>query len=315
MYIEPKSEFATSSCMSGFYKFEKYKTDINGNIIEDSKVTFEQFPNLITDFGLNDIAVSNSVFDNCYLGSGSIEPAVSQTTLQSYLGTFNTLATSSTVKNTTIIPYYIAHKKVYRFNAGNCTGNISEVGIGRNTSALFSRSLITNNGIPVVITKLSEEVLDVTYELRLYPNITDVTGTITFTGNKGATHQYTMRPSVLSYWESPMMDPYTSSYRIVGGPTSYEVYDGIIGTIFNSPAGNYSSYSSPSYEVYVNNSMTYVPKITVPLDAGNFTNGIRSCKIGNYKTGIYQIQYDPPIMKTSNDIVILRSKVTWGRKI
>ncbi|KAK6697260.1 hypothetical protein SNK04_014178 [Fusarium graminearum] len=65
--------------------------------------------------------------------------------------------------------------------SGVGTGNLSELGTGTSSTNLFSRALIRDpiTGNPVTITKLPDEFMDVTFELRAYVSASDTTGTVT----------------------------------------------------------------------------------------------------------------------------------------
>jgi hypothetical protein len=300
-----------NALISGSYMFEKYKVDWKGDIIEDSKITlFTDIPNLITDVGITRMVNNSDFMNNCYLGSGSSSPTTLDTSLASYVGVNNTTV-STTISGSTTVPYYTDARRVYRFNAGNCTGNISEVGVGNVSNNLFSRSLIKDiNGNPTTITKLHDEVLDISYIFRFNRNaISDVNGTITFTGNKGGTYDYIARYALVT--TNP---PVVGSLNTTTIPNG--VYSGDIGTITTNPSGTsshtHSTGNSHFMDPYIAGSNELNNGILIGLNNGNFAGGVRSCMFNFYLIK-YQIQFTPAIPKTAEDELRIYSKFSWAR--
>jgi hypothetical protein len=314
MIKESKNEISNKSKFKGTYKIEKYKADEYGNAISDSKILISEFSNIITDFGLNHLATNNYWRRYCYLGSGTVEPTVFDTQLQILNGGGLNYSSYSNF-NQTSPPYYATARTTWRFPAGTCTGNNTEIGIGSSATELFSRTLIKDlNGNPTVLSKLEDEILDVTYELRFYPFLSDVTGEITITGNKGSsTHQYIIRAANVT----------SNSYLNVGvsyyggyahSVYSYiHIYDGEIGSITSDPSGTSSYTTDKTLIPYENNSLESSIIVTFPITTGNFNTGIRSLIVRSHAFASYQIQFDPPIMKTEDDILSLTFKSSWGR--
>jgi hypothetical protein len=167
---------------SGHYKLEVVRPD--GNIRE----TLE-FDNLITNQGLDQIAsppVNNTSFGWPYLnthvevGTGNATPAFTDTGCQSPLAMFPNAAGSNVESSTQT---YVAAtggigywKSVwfYQYSTGAAAGNLTEICTGGCVALdthvrAFSRALILDgSGNPTTLTILSDEVLRVTYELRMY---------------------------------------------------------------------------------------------------------------------------------------------------
>ncbi len=281
-----------------------------------------EFTNLITNAGLNNLTDARW-HQSAFVGTGSTPPNVNDTNLAAYLSHSNPSSgkTTSTVGVSSSAPYYCYMRATYRFAVGEAAGNLTEIGVGwRGTSVnnLICRTLIKDaNGDPTALTILSDEILDVTYELRQYIPTEDVTGTITFGGNIGGTYAYTLRPSRIT----------TAGYGNVGGwggsnqfavvPSTtwtYAYTGGGLGTIFSSPSGNSlnfaSSVNSPSY---VQDSYTSTLTYTFGVDTSNHVNGI-SCFRFYLGNGAYQIKFDPPIPKTASDALSFTVSYSWGRK-
>lgn len=163
-------------------------------ISTDKRGVIAEFDNIITNGGLDRMAQNGDWMTWCQVGSGSSTPSALNTALDARIGAVNTLQ-ATTSGSQAVEPYYTFRTRTYRFAPGLATGNISEVGVGwASAGGLFSRALILDGGgQPTTITVLADETLDVTYQFRFYPKTTDGTGTVTITGNSGATYTYIAR--------------------------------------------------------------------------------------------------------------------------
>jgi hypothetical protein len=280
----------------GFFKLEAIKPDGSKRIVAD------WFPNLITNNGLNLLATSSATFSYCHVGSGSTDPAVTDTQLTTFIAGVLFKSSSSAVQ--AISPYYTALIRVYSFNAGVADGNLSEIGIGftSTTGNLFSRALILDGaGNPTTITILPDEVLDVTYECRIYVPETDILGTIVL---NSISYDWTSRASLAG----------TLSWSITTIQTaaSITVCDAPIGLITTSPAGS-ASLGTDTTAAYIADSHYVDVTVTWGLTLGNFTGGIDSV-FGSIGSAWYQIGFSPAIPKTSSDTLTLVIRHSWGRK-
>lgn len=292
--------------LAGYYTIHKQKvlTDENGQIVlnehgeqiligQAEKIT--EFQNLITDVGLNAFARGDSVTSYCLLSSENTVPNKSDSTIVS-IGVAYQASSSKFIRQVTDEPYYLSMSKVYRFNAGVATGNINKVAISsKNTgSDIFSVSLIKDvGGQTTTITKLADEILDITYELRLYVNTQDYTGKVNISGQE---HNVIVRPANLQYWSS-----------LFGIARYGFAYNGEIGTVKEQPKGNSSNFGDFVQQQYVEHSLTKSYIATANTDNGNLSNGIKSILIrDNYSdTCYFQVQFDPPIMKTNKQTLTL----------
>lgn len=302
--------------VKGFYKLEAVNAK-TGKV----RLLADWFPNLITNLGLDYMASNSNYLRYCYVGSGSATPAITDTGLNTHVATFdaglyNTGLTLNTQNFNNATPYYRYNIRTYRFGAGVAAGNLSEVGVGWGASHsgyTFSRALILDTyGNPTTITVLSDEYLDVTYEFRMYPLETDVTGNVTLTGNKGATYAYTIRPGNIAYLpnESAQYFPIAINY-IYGGSTTLDpkCSDAAIGIITAALAG---SDCTQTWAAYTNGTYYRDTTITMGLTVGNFGTGIQ--KLGLYIAACgWQVGFNPVIAKTSSDIVTITLRISWAR--
>lgn len=318
-----KTDFA----LKGIYTIQKYSA--GGVLLEEI-----QFENLITNGGLdmlgNDATWcggSTTLFGACYVGSGSTTPANSDTALAAYLATSST-RTSLTNTNLTAdgSSYYFGQTFVYRFNQGVATGNLSEIGTGTSSTALFSRALIRDpiTGNPITITVLPDEFLDVTFELRVYVSAADAAGTVTISGTTYDTLTRLCDVSNVAVWAGDFR--FTLRGIVAAGPTYWvgsnanqcSVYAGTIGAITARPSGasvnvpGGSSLVSTEPAAYVSGSYQRNAKVTLGLSMGNVAGGIRSM---TYRSGLgfWQTQFTPAIPKTSSLVLTLDTVQAWGR--
>jgi hypothetical protein len=209
-------------------------------------------------------------------------------------------------------PYYGWKRVTYRFATGVAAGNIAEVGIASGTTfgnALFSRALVLDElGAPTTVTVLSDEVLDVTYELRLYPTLVDATGSITVSGS--GTHSYVARAAVVTstswgYWLGSVanLDPNNGN--------NLTVRNGAIGPITGSPSGS-SASTGVGNAAYGNNNLYRDGTGGFGLNYGNLSGGIKSVYFGT-TLGYYQYELTPNIMKDATKTLTLTNRISWTR--
>jgi hypothetical protein len=268
-----------------------------------------EFDNLLTDVGLNQIGVGTP-FGWAQVGSGSVAPANTDTALQTHVASTNSNTASATgVQSAT--PYYGWVRQTYRFAAGVAAGNLSEVGIGWGTSGnLLSRSLIKDSDDnPTTITVLSDEVLDITYELQIYPPDADVDFDVTISG---VTYACVLRAAGVTgnQWDPSFMPAY-------GGSQGFAValVQGPIGPITAMPSGGSYANVNATMDAYSNNSLTRTGVASYTLDQGNSVDGIAAVVIQSQFAGTYQVSFTPPIPKDNTRVLSLNCSLSWARKV
>ena len=210
-----------------------------------------EFKNLILNSGIDYyMTSSNSFISGCILGSSSVPPVATDTTITNILGTSTTYQTGGAGgSNTTVLPYYTSRYWTYRFIEGVATGNIAQVAMpygsvnaANNTyTGLFSKALVKDgNGTPITITKLADEVLDVTYTLRIYTPSADVTGTTTISG---VNYDYIVRAANAGSW--------SLSVGAASSVYTARAYTGTIGTELGTPSGSYGETATKTFATYV----------------------------------------------------------------
>ncbi len=290
---------------AGRYRMQIVRPD--GTVRHDT----DWFDNLITNIGLNRFGTA-SVGPYCRVGSGSTAPLVTDESLVAQIGATTAVSPVGSVAGAAASPPYHAwYRRTFRFAAGVAAGNISEVGIGWATTGatLFSRALIVDaEGDPTTITVLSDEVLDVTYELRLYAPTVDQTFDIVI---GGVTYACVARAATVQSWVSNWLD-----WSVIGASTnlaSVVPYAGPIGTVLQAPSGSTASGASAVPNAYANNSMTRTAKATFSLTAGNVVGGIGALKLDSTAAGQFQIGITPKIPKDDTKVLTIDFAFSWGR--
>ncbi|WP_444919319.1 hypothetical protein ACJJID_00290 (plasmid) [Microbulbifer sp. CnH-101-G] len=303
----------SQSRVRGFYTVEKFKAR-RGAEIPGSRTTVAQFENLITDLGLNRLgeASPSAATTSCYVGSGSATPQVTDSDMNQFVAKHNVLGSDTRSAQSSVDPWYLAMRKTYRFNPLGSANNLSEVGVGWANSpsgALFSRALIRDaDGNPSSITVLADEYLDVTYELRLYPDLRDFNGVVTIGGEA---YNYLARASRANAAGASAWD----FDRTATSGAYVFAHAGDIGDITANPSGNSGggtgadiSYSQGSFEGW--------SQLSWGLSNANF-GGVRSVA-ANIGWGRWQVQFSrvsdgAAIPKDDTKILTLTLGHSWAR--
>lgn len=274
------------------------------------------FKNLITAIGLNRIGLGGPG-THAFVGSGSNTPNVNDTGMQSFVAATNAKTGSVSGAQSTE-PYFGWHRVTFRFPVGTAAGNLSEVGVGwysGSTHQSFSRARILDpEGDPTTITVLSDEVLDVVYELRLYPPADDVVGEVVIGGE---TYDFVVRPvgvTTVDGWGLNSLLEY--GIHPPGVPYQMVPFSGTIGTVTGGPTGTQGTASSNTVKAaYSNNSLKV--QYTMHWDlAGANIGGVGAVMMFPQakSLGAFQISFDPVIPKDNTKIMSLTFEFTWARK-
>ncbi|WP_299589554.1 hypothetical protein [uncultured Microbulbifer sp.] len=266
------------------------------------------FPNLITDNGLNllttvsdDWTYYYGILYTCALGSSNITPSNSDTTLKSLVASVNSINATQTINTT---ENYLSIVKGWTFPEGTAAGNLAEIGVGVDATNLFSRALIRDaDGNPTTISVQSNEILTVTYELRILIPTGD--GVSTVSG-----YNITLRSAGITstyYWKgrrfvvqkgSPNDDAYVSA-NDMGDATTMPTFD------TNRRATAFIT------DAYVDNSFSRTGRVQWDVTAGNIT--IKTI-VFRFGCGQFQFSVDPPIVKTNEHELTVDVSLSWGRE-
>ena len=304
--------------LGGKFKLQAVQKDTG-----EARDLTDWFDNLVLDSGLARMA-TGAWITGISVGSGSSEPLVGQTGLDSFIARTTHVYSWTQGRNVSVEPYYYWSRATYRFSPGQAAGNLSEIGAGWGNNDLWNRTLIKDlNGDPTTITVFPSEYLDVSFELRIYPNTTDITKTVTYqeTTTNGlediSQHTVTIRPNMT--YDIPMLTPYGYSTSFPISFTSYTgsassavtIYSGQLGTVTTEPT-TYLGYSTPA---------TVTRDPTDKEITGNVFHSIDNC-VGIHRSvvvstsiGSFKFEYDPPIQKTNTMELTHNFSLTWGRYV
>lgn len=331
--LVPNDPVTSTMGVQGWYKMEALKVDADGRVIEKSRrVVADWFPNLITNQGLDRLGGNNAsnVFIACQVGSGNAAPNVNDTGLVARIaGTASSPSSGGTVIGAASTPpYYGWVRNVYRFAAGTATGNLSEVGVGWGTtgSTLYSRALVLDtSGNPTTVTILSDEVLDVTYEHRLYPPTGDTTNVVNISGTN---YTFTTRAALVTtaaWWSmSGSSSSAPSGGAVLGlsssfGPSAVVAYNGSIGAITSSPGGSSAIFgNSPVLAAYSPGNYYRDGTVSTGTSGAVLGGGISAilARFGNNDAsgGVFQYGVSPAIPKLNTQTLTLTFRQSWARK-
>lgn len=302
--IEPRDPVICRPRMSGRYKLEAVRPDGRKRLLAD------WFSNVITDAGLDMIGATLSI-STFRVGTGAAQPDVTDTGLQTQVSSASReISTSSGADQG--VDRYTYERVTRRFAAGAATGNIAEVGVG-SVSTLFSRALILDGGgQATTITVAADEALDVTYELRSYPPLSDMPAVVDIGGTDT---DIVVRTANVGGWTARYSSGNAGTWILYSG-------DATLGAVTGNPSASQTAQPSSS-----SNNSDYSPgsylrafSRTYGLLAANLSGGIGALRFGCgtapfSRTGcLYQVSFDPPIPKTGSNEMTLNFQHSWARR-
>lgn len=298
----------------------------------DGSVKFEtgEFKNMILDTGLNRIVTqTNPVYVSidcagyCRVGTGNAPPAPADLNLSNQVASAGyTNPPPAGTWGVDLEGGFCWSQHIYTFALGAINNqNIAELGIGWATSGngtLFSRALILDaNGTPTTITILSDEQLRVTWEFRKYWPTEDVTGELANSGNRGGVYGYTIRASLIQNWGAGTYGQLGISNKNdpTGGAIGAGFYyaPSVLGGLDDPPSGSKQSSGFSVGNFTREGSANF--RYSWGLTAGNGSSEGISCLYwggtannsagGQASHTSFQIEFDPPIPKTAEDLLEL----------
>jgi len=278
------------------------------------------FHNLITDLGLNRFGTTggNSLYYRCHVGTGTATPSVTDTQLHNFLAAVSTSDPSNTAANSGPPDYYSS----LRFRWTSAIGalgnnNLTEIGIsGQDANGLlFSRELIRDSGgNPTAFPISDDEQLEVTYELRLYPNLTDVQATVMVGSNSHDTITRPIDVTNTSSWGPSAVSFSVANAGRSGASGVNRAFSGDLVSYTSSaisPSGNLGDASSGATAPYTNGTFYRDISNTWNISTGN--GNIRTVTFG-FGCAAFQVRYDPVITKTNTQVLTLHQRISWARR-
>lgn len=266
--------------LKGQYKIIVRRADLS--IREET----DWFDNVILNQGIDGLflssnAITGSSYSRIDVGTGSTPAKVTDSALESKIGECGDYQYQyhKTSTQTEKSPYSFSFELGFRSALGGVVGNISEVGFfsaQENVNRLMSRSLVVDSsGNPTSITVKNDEYLDVIWKMTVYMG----TGGNKFTFNdKGTTREITCNfsPAAMAYIGNsspPTWDDggiYFSGVHVSGSKDLPSV------TAYINPPYDMLNYNAFSEQPYESGTYKRQYNIEVPLNFGNFENGIGS---------------------------------------
>jgi hypothetical protein len=191
---------------------------------------------------------------------------------------------------------------------------LSEVGVGNTKDTLFSRAIIVDQfGDIAPITVLADESIQLSFELRSYVNPNDVLMNVVVAGNTTGSdvlHQVTIRPAQINTAK-------TINIGIGYSHNNIALYSGVIQVNTLPPSGsstslttyaNIAAYTPGSFQA------SFIFNTIFSETVGNYAGGVKAIRVSNSQCD-FQLGFDPPIMKTSSDILRFGVTLSWGRYV
>lgn len=268
--------------------------------------------NMVLNGGL--VAMLGSVANNvnirpvCGTGNSAVIPT--NTTLASFLaGSLSSAISVSTMQNTGTAPYYVKHTFTWRFPIGAVVGNVAEVGAAMTSgaptasTALFSRALVVDaNGDPSTVTVLSDEYLELTYELFIYAPA-DLSGSFNqMVDGVSTPFSYTIRPSLMATsatgWRNAIpAGPFPINPVASSSASSTVVSSGSIQNVVDDISGTASRVTSGVWTAAANTTSFYRDsRYSMGLDDANIS--ISAFRFGGMGV-CFQMSISPPLVKVS----------------
>ena len=282
------------------------------------------FKNLILNQGLDRLGIPDTNDPSilyAQVGSGTATPTVTDTQLQTYVASSASKSSADSVTNSGSPDYYGELTWQFVFAQGSVVATIGEVGVGWDNVAgnnLFSRALILDNtSNPTTISVTAIDELTVFYRLRVYPPLTDVTGTLNISS---VNYDYTIRVnnvtqfnySIYTFVSAQYFNEVAYAQVYEPGVTMSSITDnGLTGSFTPSPQN--SSKSVGTYapgQYYLDNTITW------GIDRGNGTGGFQGIVFtwGEvYGPFTFKMVFDNPIPKDNTQVFNLTMRFSWAR--
>ena len=297
--------------VAGFYKI--FVKDKDGKLHKKA-----EGKNLILNQGLDRWFVSdtNAIMTGCRVGTGSSNPVVTQTNLDSVLASTTTKTTNSGSSGG-VPEWYYFYERTYTFALGAVVGNVTELGVYDTSSILITRALVKDElGNPTAISVTAEEQLIVIYELRKYPPSGDSNLTLTLNFNGTPTDfASVVRAANIISTSFTLWNPGNSlsADTGVGRARAYETQT--LGAETSFPSGTSESCFLNSAGSYVNGTFYRDYTANFELTQGNFASGIGTLSLfgSNAARDGFQMNFTPKIPKTADRLLTIPVRLSWAR--
>lgn len=289
-------------------RFQLNAVKANGDI----RPLTDWFINLVLDSGLKRMA-EGAFLTGVSVGSGQSDPLVTQTGLDNFVARTTSIQAQSSGRQVASGNYYWWARVTYRFPQGAAQGNLSEIGVGWTNNELFNRTLIKDaDGQPTTIVILADEFLDVNFEFRVYPKMTDTVKTIKYQERINgelvdiSTHTVTIRPLIDN--NDISLSSGTGNRAVTFN--SATVYTGALNDMLTSPGG---STLSGGNVTQATPDPVLLKRMCQQFFDLNYGLGVHSTVAVRTSIGSYKFNYEPPITKTANYQQWHNFGISWSR--
>lgn len=304
--------------LSGEFRAILYNSD--GSVAHDSGWDSNRILNRgLVQYGAA-ITSANAWYSMCVIGSGGGATDDSMSSLESYLAEEGPTILNESGPIPTAPNYEFYSTRGYRFDPGQGTGTIREMGMSGypNTGNLFCRHLLAT---PIV--KSETQYLDIFYRLTVWPSLLTESGQVTIDG-------------IIYDWESSHYNLVNNSgndssvFALGGAPTfntnDYYVYPGAAAGLEDAkPVGsNLGTMAGSSGVVDDSGSGFNEWTVSYPLTLGN---GVDYCRTFIHRSGAVRLnkqtqftqiagQPNPGegIPKDNTEEMTMSWRYTWGRR-
>lgn len=269
------------------------------------------FPNLVTNVGLEYWARRDYGGFSCVVGTGTNLPSAQDTSLQHKVAETG-IGVSMSSGSSSASPYEAYNIFTGRFNAGTISTTISEIGVNMTAvDQLWCRQrILDDQGQPSAIAVLPNEYLDVAYTLYYYPNLTD----LSFTFNMdGVAYSCVSRHARAPRTASTMSENH-AIYRVHKIEAAYSTQQ--LGDITGEPSGAYVSGNAIGGYLQYDAGQRFTRSDMVTMDLSNYNvdGGIGSILVSDYYGLFYrQISFSPKLPKDANTVIRLVFSDTVSR--
>lgn len=275
-----------------------------------------RFHNLITNLGLDRFGSvgGNALYTHCHVGTGTATPSYTDTQLQNFLASIGSPSSSASNAGS---PDYYSYRTFTWTSAIGALGNnnLTEIGISGQSAngLLFSRELIRDpNGNPAAFPISADEQLEVTYELRLYPNLADVPATVTVGASSYDTITRPIGVTGTAWGPTSLSSAVNAARSAVAGGN--RAFTGDLVPYTNtviSPTGSLGDASSGATANYTNGSYYRDISNTWNISVGNGNIRLVTFSFG---CAAFQVRFDPVITKTNTQVLTLHQRMSWARR-
>lgn len=317
-FIESKDSIPMSCEMEGIFTLSAVK---NGSVVRSHSFTECGVPaeinNLVLNQGLDRFGEGQgrNIYETVHLGVGTTAPQVTDTQLASRVGEITTR------QNTSVSPgrepdWYVSLNQTWLSAVGAMgNNNLTEIGVGGSATQLFSRALILDSlGNPTSFPISSDEQLLVSYEIRMYPPLEDFQYEVDVDG----TRECTVRATGVNALPSGNAPGWTfvTGAAINANMRNIGIYTGGLVPITGTVPSGFLASSGAGVSVSTNDYApgTYKRSGRVSYTSGAFNSSQARTHVVGPTFGTFQVMYDPPLSKNSEQTMFLEYEWSWSRR-